>query len=171
MNLRGLKRFSSSLRMILTTTERTWNQSENGRMVGGPSYHMHYWVTGLSEAGSTLSDKTRRVLPASTQGRTNGLATLVPTSQLRMHFHAIYSSYYWPDLADIYRHLFPFNVFNAVQSACFMHLTQSDSNLVVSAPTGSGKTALFELGVVKMLIKGNGRAVYIAPTKVHMHEY
>ena len=40
-----------------------------------------------------------------------------------------------------------------------------------SAPTGSGKTVLFELAMIQMLIKSSGRdtaekCVYVAPTKV-----
>ncbi|CAO1612690.1 unnamed protein product [Parajaminaea phylloscopi] len=42
-------------------------------------------------------------------------------------------------LPDRYRQVFPFPVFNAIQSACFSAVAESDDNVVVSAPTGSGK--------------------------------
>ncbi|KAJ7578472.1 Sec63 Brl domain-containing protein [Mycena floridula] len=74
------------------------------------------------------------------------------------------------DLPDIYRGLFKFGVFNAVQSNCFEPVLQSNDNMVISAPTGSGKTVLFELAILRMvtLAKDTGtsmKAVYMAPTK------
>ncbi|KAI0807705.1 P-loop containing nucleoside triphosphate hydrolase protein [Fomes fomentarius] len=76
-------------------------------------------------------------------------------------------------LADIYRSLFKFGVFNAVQSQCFDTVMHSDENMV--PPTGSGKTVLFELAIVKMLRASSGtgrkaKCVYIAPTKVSRSE-
>ncbi|KJA27175.1 hypothetical protein HYPSUDRAFT_75106, partial [Hypholoma sublateritium FD-334 SS-4] len=71
---------------------------------------------------------------------------------------------------DIYRTIFKFGVFNAVQSTCFDEVINHNKNLVISAPTGSGKTALFELGLIRMLEEnkksGNMfKCVYVAPTK------
>ncbi|CAG8740178.1 10447_t:CDS:2, partial [Acaulospora colombiana] len=54
-----------------------------------------------------------------------------------------------------YRLLFSFAQFNAVQSACYSSIIEEDENMVISAPTGSGKTVLFELAIVKMLIDDN----------------
>nr|DBA11282.1 TPA_inf: MER3 [Kalmanozyma brasiliensis] len=44
---------------------------------------------------------------------------------------------------------------------------ESTENIVLSAPTGSGKTVVFELALLRMLTKDpeNARAVYLAPTK------
>jgi len=68
----------------------------------------------------------------------------------------------------LYRSIFPFPVFNAVQSKCFDSVYGSSDNLVVSAPTGSGKTAIFELAICRVIAdKGreNIKIVYQAPTK------
>ncbi|WWC64169.1 uncharacterized protein I303_106777 [Kwoniella dejecticola CBS 10117] len=68
-----------------------------------------------------------------------------------------------------HRKCFKFPVFNAVQSAVFEDVYHGDANVVVSAPTGSGKTTIFELAFIKF-IKGlttgsKPLAIYIAPTK------
>ncbi|KAF7322399.1 DEAD/DEAH-box DNA helicase [Mycena chlorophos] len=71
------------------------------------------------------------------------------------------------DLPDMYRGIFKFPVFNAVQSTCFPTVVNSDENMVISAPTGSGKTVLFELAIIRMLkeLGETFKCVYIAPTK------
>jgi hypothetical protein len=47
--------------------------------------------------------------------------------------------------------LFRYDAFNAVQSACFNVAACSDENLIVSAPTGCGKTVLFEFSILRLL--------------------
>lgn len=71
-------------------------------------------------------------------------------------------------LPDRYRELFPFPLFNAVQSRCFDPAYNSDSNLVLSSPTGSGKTVIMELAICRLLnvLKDERfKVVYQAPTK------
>ena len=62
-----------------------------------------------------------------------------------------------------------FPYFNMVQSAVIDTLLETERNLVVSAPTGSGKTVLFELALLKALradgAKPDRIAVYLSPMK------
>ncbi|KAF8499942.1 P-loop containing nucleoside triphosphate hydrolase protein, partial [Gautieria morchelliformis] len=71
-------------------------------------------------------------------------------------------------LPDIYRSFFKFGVFNAIQSQCYDIMMNTPGNTVISAPTGSGKTVLFELALIRMLMGRNShdiKCVYMAPTK------
>lgn len=72
------------------------------------------------------------------------------------------------ELPDRLRAVFPFDPFNAIQSKCFAAAYQSRDNLVVAAPTGGGKTAIFELAIcnlVSNLSTDQYKIVYMAPTK------
>eukprot|EP00759_Apiculatamorpha_spiralis_P036202 PhF_6_TR36499/c0_g1_i1/m.53673/K15271/HFM1, MER3; ATP-dependent DNA helicase HFM1/MER3 len=73
--------------------------------------------------------------------------------------------------------LFPHSNLNAIQSACFHTLLYTDINMVIAAPTGSGKTLLMELALVRLfaprLVNSSvqtGKAVYISPVKALAHE-
>ncbi|WVQ77811.1 hypothetical protein IAR50_007501 [Cryptococcus sp. DSM 104548] len=74
------------------------------------------------------------------------------------------------------RKLFDFPAFNNVQSYVFDDVYSSDENLVVSAPTGSGKTTIFELAFLRSLTyktpdeSTKPLAIYIAPTKALCNE-
>ncbi|BEJ12848.1 hypothetical protein CspHIS471_0300220 [Cutaneotrichosporon sp. HIS471] len=67
------------------------------------------------------------------------------------------------------RQLFSFREFNEMQSTIFQTAYKTDQNMVVSAPTGSGKTTVFELAFLRMLqFKSSAYtplAIYMAPTK------
>ena len=68
------------------------------------------------------------------------------------------------------RSVFNFTCFNRVQSSVARQVLESNNNMVIAAPTGSGKTALHELAVLRLLMtKADGgnkiKAVYIAPNK------
>lgn len=72
------------------------------------------------------------------------------------------------ELPELYRSLFPFPLFNAIQSKCFQSIYNSNANFVLSAPTGSGKTVVMELAICRLLnvLKDERfKVVYQAPTK------
>ena len=72
------------------------------------------------------------------------------------------------DLPDRLRSVFRHPVFNAIQSKCFPTAYESNDNLVVSAPTGGGKTAIMELAICRLISSFKSdpcKVVYMAPTK------
>ncbi|XP_061367857.1 DExH-box ATP-dependent RNA helicase DExH17 [Gastrolobium bilobum] len=86
------------------------------------------------------------------------------------------------DLPAPFRSCFNFRYFNSLQSECFPICFHSDVNMVISAPTGSGKTVLFELCILRLLsrsisaegrfihVKGSLKTIYIAPSKALVQE-
>jgi ATP-dependent DNA helicase HFM1/MER3 len=71
-------------------------------------------------------------------------------------------------LPDRFRSIFPFPLFNAVQSKCFPIIYNSNDNFVLSSPTSSGKTAILELAICRMMngfANGSYKVIYQAPTK------
>lgn len=83
---------------------------------------------------------------------------LVPVTEIPLRYQPIFKS-------------FPY--FNIVQSTVFEDAFYTDKPLVVCAPTGSGKTVIFELCIIRLLIliseqKHNPakfKIVYMAPVK------
>ena len=65
--------------------------------------------------------------------------------------------------------LFNFQSFNQMQSSLFNLIVYTSRNLLVSAPTGSGKTVVFELAIIQAL-ESQQKAVYIAPTRALCQE-
>ncbi|KAK4519788.1 Serine/threonine-protein kinase [Mucor velutinosus] len=63
--------------------------------------------------------------------------------------------------------VFNFGVFNKIQSKCLDDAFYQNGNLVISAPTGSGKTVVMELAIIRTLLHGeiNSKIIYMAPTK------
>ena len=59
-------------------------------------------------------------------------------------------------LPSAFRSCLPYSHLNKMQSVCFDALWHRTSNLAVAAPTGSGKTALFELAIIKLVSGGDG---------------
>ncbi|KIW02382.1 uncharacterized protein PV09_06203 [Verruconis gallopava] len=71
-------------------------------------------------------------------------------------------------LPDRLRSVFPYPNFNAMQTKCFPEVFQGNDNFVLSSPTGSGKTVIFELAicrVVSVFPAGQFKIIYQAPTK------
>ncbi|KAH8435304.1 putative DEAD/DEAH box DNA helicase (Mer3) [Aspergillus melleus] len=72
------------------------------------------------------------------------------------------------ELPDNYRSIFHFPVFNAVQSKSFRSVYKTGDNIVLAAPTGSGKTVIMELAICRLLANLKDerfKVVYQAPTK------
>ncbi|GAB1519636.1 ATP-dependent DNA helicase MER3 [Rhizoctonia solani] len=74
--------------------------------------------------------------------------------------------------ADWCRDIFKFGVFNAMHSEAYhWQAVNTESNMVISAPTGAGKTVLFELSIIRLLQSQSNvtqttyKCVYMAPTK------
>jgi ATP-dependent DNA helicase HFM1/MER3 len=79
--------------------------------------------------------------------------SFVSTREVNSRFQPVFASY---------------SNFNAVQSECFLSVYKSDDNVVVSAPTGSGKTVIFELAICRLAGISSAddyKIVYQAPTK------
>ncbi|GAB2243469.1 hypothetical protein Droror1_Dr00020244 [Drosera rotundifolia] len=86
------------------------------------------------------------------------------------------------DLPQPLSSTFNFRYFNSLQSECFPACFLSDMNMVISAPTGSGKTVLFELCILRLFskflcadgrfvhTKGTLKTVYVAPSKALVQE-
>ena len=71
---------------------------------------------------------------------------------------------------------FKFKSFNAMQKQCLNPVLKSSENILVSAPTASGKTVIFELGIIKAMGGPSGKncdsklAIYICPNKALCQE-
>lgn len=64
-----------------------------------------------------------------------------------------------------------FDFFNPIQTQCFNTAYKRDDSFLVAAPTGSGKTVLAELAIMRMLTtQKGGRCVYIAPMQAIAQE-
>ena len=80
------------------------------------------------------------------------------------------------EMAKCLSNYFDFKKFNKVQSECFKLIYETDHNAVISAPTGSGKSVLFELAILRLYKDLNINpkelplAIYIAPMKALCQE-
>lgn len=68
-----------------------------------------------------------------------------------------------------YDKTFSFEYFNDMQSALTNQILNSDENMVVAAPTGSGKTVVHELAIIRSITSASNpnliKCVFIAPNK------
>ncbi|XP_049454968.1 probable ATP-dependent DNA helicase HFM1 isoform X3 [Epinephelus fuscoguttatus] len=86
---------------------------------------------------------------------TSGSGVLRPVSEIPAKFRSVFNE-------------FPF--FNYVQSKALDDVLYTGKNFVACAPTGSGKTVLFELAIIRLLMETSEpwrdvKAVYMAPIK------
>ncbi|XP_029309816.1 probable ATP-dependent DNA helicase HFM1 [Cottoperca gobio] len=84
-----------------------------------------------------------------------GSGVLRPVSEIPAKFRSVFKE-------------FPF--FNYVQSKALDDVLYTGNNFVACAPTGSGKTVLFELAIIRLLMESSEpwkdvKAVYMAPIK------
>ncbi len=64
-----------------------------------------------------------------------------------------------------------FTVFNPIQTQTFNAIFKKDDSVMVAAPTGSGKTVLAELAIMRHLLKNDGtKVVYLAPMEALVRE-
>ncbi|XP_011405054.1 PREDICTED: probable ATP-dependent DNA helicase HFM1 [Amphimedon queenslandica] len=80
---------------------------------------------------------------------------LRPVSEIPQRYQSVFQS---------------FSHFNFIQSKVFDDVMYTDTHLVTSAPTGSGKTVIFELAIVRILMTmahsfNSLKIVYVAPIK------
>ncbi|XP_037315462.2 probable ATP-dependent DNA helicase HFM1 [Pungitius pungitius] len=85
----------------------------------------------------------------------SGMGVLRPVSEIPAKFRSVFNE-------------FPF--FNYVQSKALDEVLYTSKNFVACAPTGSGKTVLFELAIIRLLMESSEpwkdvKAVYMAPIK------
>nr|XP_048303113.1 probable ATP-dependent DNA helicase HFM1 [Myodes glareolus] len=94
--------------------------------------------------------------PHDVQGITpSSLSSLKAVTEIPAKFRSIFKE-------------FPY--FNYIQSKAFDDLLYTDRNFVICAPTGSGKTVVFELAITRLLMEVplpwlNMKIVYMAPIK------
>nr|CAI5862914.1 unnamed protein product [Callosobruchus analis] len=83
------------------------------------------------------------------------------------------------EVPEPYQRIFAeYPCFNMVQSTVLDSMLNTDKSVVVSAPTGSGKTVIFELAIVRLLahyqnldtVEQNFKIIYISPIKALCQE-
>ncbi len=66
----------------------------------------------------------------------------------------------------LFEKLYSFKFFNPIQTQVFFSLYQTDKNILIGAPTGSGKTIMSELAILHLLKEQpEKKTVYVAPLK------
>lgn len=115
-------------------------------------------TTVITTIQNDFSNSIDNANKTDTTTSSSGSRTLkIPTSELPARF----------------RQIFPYINFNHVQSLVYKTVLDTNKPIVVSAPTGSGKTGVFELAIIRMIMDcerrpgyfGAAKIVYLAPTK------
>ncbi|XP_027205519.2 activating signal cointegrator 1 complex subunit 3-like [Dermatophagoides pteronyssinus] len=72
---------------------------------------------------------------------------------------------------DVFESIYPFSHFNPIQTQIFHTLYHTDNNVLLGAPTGSGKTIAAEIALFRVInTRPWGKIVYIAPLKALVRE-
>ncbi|KAH9528174.1 activating signal cointegrator 1 complex subunit [Dermatophagoides farinae] len=72
---------------------------------------------------------------------------------------------------ELFESIYPFTHFNPIQTQIFHTLYHTDNNVLLGAPTGSGKTIAAEIALFRVLnTRPWGKIVYIAPLKALVRE-
>jgi activating signal cointegrator complex subunit 3 len=153
-------------------------------------YHSEYWVLARADAGGpqtvTFNIPVFEPLPSQyilriVSDRWHGCEEVMPVSfkQLMLPLVTANHTKLLPllplpvsALADMsFQRLYRFTHFNPIQTQTFHTLYHTDENVLIGAPTGSGKTNMAELAMLRVLRVHKGRkVVYIAPLKALVRE-
>uniref|UniRef100_A0A8D2ATI5 Helicase ATP-binding domain-containing protein n=1 Tax=Sciurus vulgaris TaxID=55149 RepID=A0A8D2ATI5_SCIVU len=159
-NSENLNSLVDSVKIVQTEMNkgRSWNCSNNKQK---PQSNM--FIANDAFSSSEIGDDICKVpsfsltsQPNDIQGVTkSGLGSLKPVTEIPAKFRSIFKE-------------FPY--FNYIQSKAFDDLLYTDRNFVICAPTGSGKTVMFELAITRLLMEVplpwlNIKIVYMAPIK------
>ncbi|RWS23564.1 putative ATP-dependent DNA helicase HFM1-like protein [Leptotrombidium deliense] len=127
------------------------NQAEKPKAVPRKSY-----FPNVPESNTDKVDWKPQVIVASDE------EALVPITEIPEEYRSIFNGY---------------DTFNLLQSIAFKTVYNSDKSVVVSAPTSSGKTVIFELAIIRLLVnichpfkKFDSKILYIVPMKAVVHE-
>ncbi|XP_077882836.1 putative ATP-dependent DNA helicase HFM1 isoform X3 [Ictidomys tridecemlineatus] len=159
-NSANLDSVVNSVKIIQTemNKEKSWNCSNNKQK---PQSNM--FIANEAFSSSETGDDILKVpsfslasQPHNIQGVTrSGIGSLKAVTEIPAKFRSIFKE-------------FPY--FNYIQSKAFDDLLYTDRNFVICAPTGSGKTVMFELAITRLLMEVplpwlNIKIVYMAPIK------
>ena len=115
---------------------------------------------------STTNIANHQVIAPNNQHPIRNNVTLIPTSKA-----AIYNDINTNNI--IVNHIFPYEYFNPMQSKCFTDVYFKDNNLIIGSPTGSGKTLIAELSILRLKLqhkKKKSKIIYISPIKALCNE-
>ncbi|XP_062961372.1 LOW QUALITY PROTEIN: probable ATP-dependent DNA helicase HFM1 [Cynocephalus volans] len=151
-----------SVKVVQTEINRgkSWNYSNSKQK---PQYSTNVFTANDAFSASEIGEVILKApsfsiasQPHDIQGVTeNGLGSLKAVTEIPAKFRSVFKE-------------FPY--FNYIQSKAFDDLLYTDRNFVICAPTGSGKTVVFELAITRLLMEvplpwSNIKIVYMAPIK------
>ncbi|KAG9393364.1 Activating signal cointegrator 1 complex subunit 3 ASCC3 [Carpediemonas membranifera] len=118
-----------------------------------PEYELYWSSDSMPGVNSRQSiDLTPIRMPTTVSVQTP-LLRLAPLSTMALH-------------NDAFRKLYSFDFFNPAQTQTFHSLYHTDDSVLVGVGTGSGKTVMAELAILRMLRQSSdAKAIYIAPMR------